>query len=463
MVTRFVCYFWLVCSAVFAMTAQARPFDENKLNRYLDSLYQYDKAMLSVAIAERGEITFSHQTGTVRALSNGQADTGKSADKESQYRVGSVTKTLTATLIFQLIEKGKLALDTSLATFFPDVKNAEAMTIDHLLSHQSGIANYTDTAEFAEKISQFQSQKQMLGWIQTLPSDFAPGSRFAYSNTNYLLLTYIIETLSGMPFEAYAEQQIFTPLGMQHSLICISNQCNDASHSFLLSFDWQTYPHWNMSLVRGAGAMMTTPEELARLGDALFSGKLVSDASLNQMKGGGVVGRGLFPIPFADNKGFGHDGKIEGYFSMLAHFPQDDVTLAVSINGLNTNSNDILIGILSIYFDKPFDLPEFKSATQPENTADLLRYQGHYQSESFPLDIDLFVRDGRLFAQATGQSAFPLDRITPVKFSAAPFGITMNFKEITEEHSQHAEFNFTQGALSATFVRQSEQTDQTSN
>ena len=160
-----------------------RQFDKQKMDNYLSLLSDNNKAILSIEIVEKGETTYQNQTGFAYYDSTGKK---VKADAQTQYRVGSITKMFTATLIMQLIDQEKLSLTTPLSVFYPEIENAEEITIDHLLKHRSGLFNYTDDAGFLEYFTKPQSQEQMITRFSGFEPQFKPDRRYSYSNTYYI-------------------------------------------------------------------------------------------------------------------------------------------------------------------------------------------------------------------------------------------------------------------------------------
>jgi len=178
--------------------AAERQFDRQKMDNLLSLLSEKNKAILSIEIVEKGKQTYQNQTGFAFYDSAGQK---VKADAQTQYRVGSITKMFTATLIMQLIEQDKLSLTTPLSDFYPEIKNAQEITIDHMLMHRSGLFNYTADVGFREYASKPQSQVQMIGRFVNFEPEFKPGAKYSYSNTNYMLLGYIIEEIAGERYQ----------------------------------------------------------------------------------------------------------------------------------------------------------------------------------------------------------------------------------------------------------------------
>lgn len=178
-----------------------------------------------------------------------------------------------------------------------------------------------------------------------------------------------------------------------------------------------------MSIPGAAGAIVSTPADLTKFIESLFSLKLVSNSSLKQMKTmTDGFGMGMFQIPFYEKSAYGHNGGIDGFASTLAYFPEDSLALAYCTNGQVYPMNNILIGVLSIYFNKPYSIPTFSLKTE-----DLDKYLGVYSSTQIPLKITITKNAATLFAQATGQPSFPLDPTEKDKFKFDPAGIIMEF------------------------------------
>lgn len=399
-----------------------------KMDRYLEALYEHDRFMGSVAIFEGDELLYS------RAL--GRAEAGEQEiTPESIFRTGSITKTFTSALILKLAEEGKLSLDTRLAGYFPGIPNASEITVEHLLRHQSGLVNFTNLPEYPDYYTEPKTREEMLGMFESIGTNFAPGESTEYSNTGYVLLGYIIEEASGESFADVLQNRIAEPLGLGSTYYATRIDTEKGEvHSFRYSDgEWHFSPETDMSIPHAAGGISSTPAETARFYKAMLEGNLLSEQSVEKMtelRDG--VGLGMFAFPFYDRTAFGHTGGIDGFHTVAGHFREQDVTFAIFGNGLNYVMNDITIGVLSILFGQEFEIPDFEDVAYiqlPDETLPL--YAGTYSSEAFPLDISIFEQAGRLMAQATGQGAFPLDAVseTVMEFSAANIEIVFDEKE----------------------------------
>lgn len=442
----------VVLGLLFQLTANGQSsatFDKQKLDTYFNKLAEKSKLMGSVAIDSAGTEVYHRSVGVVDSAKK------RKADRNIKYRIGSVTKTFTAVMVFQLIEEGKLSLSTKLETFYPEVPQAQQITIEHLLRHQSGLFNFTNASDYTEWMTQERSKEQMLKLIREDEPQFALGLQTSYSNTNYVLLGYIIEDISGESYADQLEKRITAPLQLDDTYYGDGiNPAKNEAVSFRYSqSQWRVIPETDMSIPGGAGGIVSNPDDLTDFIRALFKGKLVSRASLDQMttieQG---LGMGLMKIPFYDTFAYGHNGGIDGFQSNLSYFPKEDVALAFTSNGLNYQMNDILIGVLSIYFGKDFEIPSFNKQTISLSENQMQKYVGKYVSDQLPMDIQVYIEKNTLKAQASGQSSFPLTATdtTTLRFNSA--GIVMKFDLLKEDKYQ--QFTLQQAGGSYLFRRQ---------
>ena len=260
------------------------------------------------------------------------------------------------------------------------------------------------------------------------PKLFEPGEKMEYSNTNYVLLSYIAEKIDGKEFSAILEERITRPLGLQKTRIGgrIDNSSNEAG-SYVYSESWKPSTETDMSIPTGAGAIISTPSELNVFINALFEGKLLTVKSMEHMVDfKDRYGLGMMVFPFYEKKAYGHGGSIDGFETILCYFPDDNLSVAVAANGLRMNFNDLLIGILSICFNKEYQLPVYteKIIIKPE---ELDRYTGVYASRAIPVKLTISKKGNALFGQGTGQPEFPLEAFDTHKFRFDQAGIIIEF------------------------------------
>ena len=401
--------------------SRAQSFDKAKLDNYFDTLEKHHKFMGSIALSQNGKLIYA------KAVGFSSIENNTKANEESKYRIGSISKTFTAVLVLKAVEEKKLDIDQTIEKFFPAMPNAEKITVRQLLNQRSGIHNYTAQADYLTWNTRLHTEKEMIELISKGGSDFEPGSKFEYSNSNYILLTYILEKSFKKNYTALLTQYITQPAGLKNTyagskIKPAENECK----SYKFTDGWQPEPETDASVALGAGAIVSTPTDLVKFSDALFSGKLLKPESLSLMttiKDG--YGMGLFPAPFYDKTAYGHTGGIDGFTSVFEHFSDGDLSYALTSNGTNYNNNNISIAVLSAAYNKPYSIPQFN--TYALNAEDLDKYTGVYSSRQFPLKITVSRQGSTLTAQATGQSSFPLQATDKDRFVFNQAGIVMEF------------------------------------
>ena len=399
----------------------AQQLDRTQLDAYFDALETNDKFMGSVAVSKAGNIIYTRSVGFADLENN------RKADSNTKYRIGSISKTFTAVLVLKAVEAGKLTLDQTLDNYFPTIEHASEITIQHLLQHRSGIHNFTDNADYLTWNTLPKTESELVDIIAQGGSDFEPGNNAAYSNSNFVLLTYILEKAFEMPYSDLLQEYIVDPLGLANTRFGgnIEPNGNEAkSYSFING--WKPESETDMSIPLGAGAVVSNPSDLTTFSAALFNGKLLSPESLDRMTT--IVdgfGMGLVQIPFYDKASYGHTGGIDGFRSVFSYFSDGDIAYAMTSNGTATDNNAISIAVLSAVFGKPFDIPSF--ATYEVTPEQLEGYVGVYASEAIPLQITITNKDGVLTAQATGQAAFPLEATAKDRFKFEPAGVVLEF------------------------------------
>jgi D-alanyl-D-alanine carboxypeptidase len=401
-------------------TTFSQSFNKPKLDSLMGILAEKNEAMGSLTISKNGIVVYSRAIGYSSISGNEKL----SATGQTKYRVGSISKMFTATMIFQLIEDGKLNLTTTIDKYFPRLPNASKITINNLLNHRSGLHNFTDDPEYLTWMTLPKTKDDMLAIITKGGIDFQPNEKFSYSNSNYVILGYIIEKVSKQSYPKYLSNKITSKIGLSNTYVGTkTDPKKNESFSYRFSNSWEQSPETDLSIPGAAGSIVSTPADLTKFIESLFSLKLVSKSSLEQMKTmTDGYGMGMFQFPFYEKQAYGHNGGIDGFASTLEYFPEDSLALAYCTNGQVYPMNSIMIGVLSIYFNKPYSIPAF--SLKPE---DLEKYLGVYSTTQIPLKITITKNGATLFAQATGQQSFPLDPTEKDKFKFDPAGIIMEF------------------------------------
>lgn len=329
------------------LNSYSQTFSGKRLDSLFNTLQGSNQAMGSVCISRGGKVLYSHAFGFYRmpAVNSNRANT------LTQYRVGSITKVFTAVMVLQLAQQHKLSLGTRISKYFPQVPNAAKITVDELLNHTSGIHNFTGDADYKNYALQATTKAAMLARIARFKPDFKPGEKTLYSNTNYLLLGYIIERVTGKSYAANLQQRITGKIGLRHTTYGDKKAIgvNQASSFNFNGAAWLPIPATNLSVPAGAGAILSTPADLVQFIRALFKLRLINQPALAAMTPvSGNLGRGLVQVPVADELAFGHFGIVDGFKSSLLYLPQSDIALAVCFNSANTNDNAVVDKILTI-------------------------------------------------------------------------------------------------------------------
>ena len=396
-----------------------------KLDSLMNILAEKNKAMGSLTILKNGNVVYSRAIG-YSFLSDKEKIP---ATEKTIYRIGSISKMFTATMIFQLIEERKLKLTTTLDQYFPNLPNADKITISNLLNHRSGLHNFTYDPDYVTWMTQPKTQDEMLSIIAKDKVDFQPNEKASYSNSNFVLLGYIIEKITKQPYSKNLNDRITSRIGLANTRYGgKTDLTKNESFSYQFENTWKQLPETDMSIPGGAGSIVSTPTDLIQFIEALFSNRFISHNSLIQMKTiTDGFGMGMFQIPFDTKKAYGHNGGIDGFASNLAYFPEDSLAIAYCTNGQAYPMNDILIGVLSICFDRAYSIPTFQSRFISINPDEFTKYAGIYSSTQIPLKITITKNNETLIAQATGQPSFPLDAVEKDTFKFDPAGVILEF------------------------------------
>jgi CubicO group peptidase (beta-lactamase class C family) len=285
--------------------------DRFKLDSLFDILSSRNLAMGAISIMQNGKIAY-------------QRTVGKDHSPAATYRIGSITKVFTGIMIYELIDAKRLSLEDTLSEFFPDLPNAGKITIAEMLGHRSGLANFTAPANnFDTWKEQPQTHEQLLTFIRGQRPDFPPGTKADYNNSNFLLLGYILEKIYRKPYKDIVKERIIQKLGLHDTYYGDHAGFQGSEAASYKYFDNQWRPEKAVYLdnFSGAGAIISTPNDLCTFITAIFSGKFISKASLARMtrieKDG--YGWGMFSFGDSLHTGYGHNGKTEGFASSMQY------------------------------------------------------------------------------------------------------------------------------------------------
>jgi CubicO group peptidase (beta-lactamase class C family) len=300
-------------------------------DRYLSRLEQQGQFSGAVLVAQRGQVVLKQGYG----LANREHGVAKTP--QTRFRLGSVTKQFTAVCILMLEEQRKLRVTDPVAQYVPDCPKAwEPITIEHLLTHTSGIPGFTDFPDNLQHERLPTTVEATVSRFSDKPLDFVPGERFKYSNSGYVLLGYIVERVTGQKYEAVVTERIFAPLAMKnsgydHPSTVLTNRAAGYSRQ---NGALVNCVHFEMDTPHAAGALYSTVEDLLLWDQALYTEKLVPAARLEAMFTArkGDYGYGWFICEHANRKCMEHRGGIAGFMTSIARYPEDKVVIIVLCN-----------------------------------------------------------------------------------------------------------------------------------
>jgi D-alanyl-D-alanine carboxypeptidase len=350
----------------------------------------------SVMVAREGRLLLRKSFG----LANREWNIPNTPD--TKFRIGSVTKQFTAAAILQLVEAGKLKLDDPIPRYYASAPAAwQSVTLRHLLTHTSGIPSYTAIPDFAAKLSKVdRTPPEIIALTQDEPLEFEPGSQFAYDNTGYILLGYVIEKVSGQSYGQYLAEHVFGPLGMRDTGYDESTTLLPRRASGYRAGDqWGNAQYIAMSLPFAAGGLYSSIDDLLVWDRALNAGKVIGPGSLQAMFNdyGHQYGFGWAVRKQLERRLETHSGGINGFRSTLDRYPDDKLTVIVLANLETAPVEKIARELAELAFG--LYKPGHQAAIDP---ALLNGYVGYYQlGPKFVLNVS---REGdRLFIQATKQ------------------------------------------------------------
>lgn len=409
---RFTLFVLILCvlSAGAPLIAQNASLTA-EIDRLIQQTFKPDSPGAAVLVAEKGQIIYQKAAGSANI------ELGVPLRTDHVFRIGSITKQFTAAAIMQLVEKGKLSLQDSLRKFIPDypLLGDRQITIEHLLTHTSGIKSYTDMKDWdATTRRKDFSPIELIDYFKFQPIDFRPGDKYKYNNSGYILLGYIIEQVSGEAYGTYVANHFFKPLGMNHSyygdvLPLIKNRVNGYSKNEVdgaivnSEFLSMTQPY-------AAGSLLSTVEDLLIWTKALHSGKVVSAESFKKMTTPHVLpngtnthyGYGLATGNFFGSPTVEHSGGINGFLSNLVYLPKEDVCLAILANCDCEPPSDLADDILALATGKN----RYPVAVKLEKKI-MEEYVGVYENDQNEQRV-ITLEDGQLYSMRTGGGKFKI-------------------------------------------------------
>ncbi len=345
---KFYLFFCLVFLSGFSIAQDIR----KQLDDYLSIAKKHKYFNGTVLVIQKGETLFYKGSGYKNITNKTKNDTA------TIYRIGSLSKPFTASIILKLADENRLSIHDKLSKYLPGLHYGDSVTIEHLLTHSSGIKEYLEIPaiqKMPDNSPPIDLEKLMSYFIHE-PLTMLPGDKFSYSNSNYILLAYIIEKITGEKFEHIVREMIFKPLHMNHSGFDFKNlsDSNKSTGHNSLNSQADTVIDFDSTYAPGCGSMYATAGDLYKFYKGLYSG-LIKDATREQAftPRKWKYGYGWFSYTLYGRKCISHAGGVPGFYANLQFFPGDDVCIVLlsncSIGHIETDK------IASIVFGKKFE------------------------------------------------------------------------------------------------------------
>ncbi|HKR60295.1 MAG TPA: serine hydrolase domain-containing protein [Pyrinomonadaceae bacterium] len=375
----------------------------------------------SVAVVKDGQIVFSKAYGDARL------EPKAAAAAQMRYSIGSISKQLTATAVLLLQEQGKLSLDDKVAKYIPDLTRANEVTIRQLLSHTSGYQDYWPQ-DYVMKpmLEPTTAQKIMDTWAKK-PLDFEPGTKWQYSNTNYVIAGAIVEKVAGIPFFKFLQQRVFTPLGMTSVM--------DIDQERLTESDPIGYKRYALGPLRlapkegkgwlfAAGELAMTAQDLAKWDVSIIDRKLMKPDSYQALgtetllkDGSGTnYGLGVSVGSQGGRRVLSHGGEVSGFTATNIVFPDDRAAIVVLTNQDAASASGPIAGGIS---------PLLFATNDPATAAKLEQAKKIFEGlQQGTIERSLFTDNANAY--------FSEEALADFKSSLGPLGVPQSFTQASQ-------------------------------
>ena len=343
---------------------------ESMVDEYINPLVESRNFSGTIFIAHDGKILYNKGFG----MANFDASIPNTPD--TKFQIASLSKTFTVAAILLLQQRGLLKVSDPISHFLPDYPHGDKITVHQLLNHTSGLPRYVFFPDYKEKSVQSHTARDIVEWIKDKPLAFNPGERSGYSNSNYAMLAYIIELVSGMEYNEFLKTNIFDVLNLSNT--GHSDGANSHIKNLAIGYvpielkDLKKSDFYDYSIAIGAGSLCSTTEDLFHWYQALVNGRLLNEASLDLMMNqrddntsyGWIhdtwFGKDVF-------KKSGWDGV--GFASQFVHFQEDDLTIIILMNlSISGITAEIANNLSAIVLGKEHN--SFELISNPTNDED---------------------------------------------------------------------------------------------
>ncbi len=400
-------FLFFLFSFAFAQTASKNTLLlTNSFDSIMNKEFKANEPGASVIVVKKGQIIYKKGFGVA------DMELNIPVNPDMNFRLGSITKQFTAVCILQLVEQGKLSLQDDIKKYIPDYAIKEPITIEHLLTHTSGIKSYTSVDSFWKQMRTDLTPRAIIALTEKDTLEFKPGTKWNYNNTGYVMLGYIIEKVSGKTYEEYVQQNIFNPAGMSSSYYgsesrIIKNRAKGYKNN---EKEFLNSDYISMTLPHAAGSLLSTVEDLWKWNKALYSYKLVKKEwvdkaitpyTLPDGKSTGY-GYGLGVSKIQGSKTIEHSGGIPGFSTDAIYLPAEDIFVAAFSNCDCKGPSGFTPKLAAIALGKPYNFNAL-----PLTEADAKQYEGIYTDEKGEERVIRWDKD-KLTSQRGGGNKFTI-------------------------------------------------------
>jgi CubicO group peptidase (beta-lactamase class C family) len=441
---------WVTLTGHISFAQSSKPaavFDQElvaKVNEYMNALTRLNRFRGTTLVAREGRVLTSSSYG----MANLEDEIPNA--RQTKFHLASITKTFTAMAIMILHERGRLNVQDPICKYLTDCPAAwQQVTIHHLLTMSSGIPNFTDFPDWLQTRALPSSYASTIARFKDKPLDFQPGDKYNYSNSGYVLLAQIVERVSGRTYEGFLRENMFAPLrmintGYDDNKVVLKHRAIGYAREGLRLV---RAPYLSLSVVKGAGGLYSTVDDLFLWDQALYTENLVSRKSLETIF---TIHKSDFGYGWHIDEQFKrrhifYDGVQIGFKSSISRYPDDKVTIILLTNADDVFINSALRDLAAILFGENYAAPK-ERATVSQDPKIYDAYVGRYE-----LDADFVLtvtKDGdRLMGEADGRK-FELLPESGSKFFVRDYDAQIMFTFVKDEKSQvtHLIYNRTQRA-----------------
>ena len=383
-----------------------------EFDKMLSEKFKPGETGCAALVAKNGQIIYQ------KAFGMANLELNVPMQPDMVFRIGSITKQFTAVAILQLMEQGKLSLQDDITKFIPDYPTqAYTITIEHLLTHTSGIKSYTSITDYIKNVRSDLKPEELIAQFKNQPMEFAPGTKWNYNNSGFFLLGYIIEKVTGKTYAEYIQENFFTPLGMTSS--CYGSDTKiikNRAYGYQPGDDGaENSAYCSMTQPYSAGSIMSTVGDLFKWHQAVHSYKLVKKETIDKAfteyklaNGDGTgYGYGWFLSQLQGSPTIEHGGGIFGYLTSSIYLPEEDVFVALFSNNVGKAPELTALKMAAMTIGKPLKTTEIKL-----DEATLDQYIGIYTNDK-KREVIITREGAQLSAMLSGSGSrkmFPIEK-----------------------------------------------------